>query len=291
MNYQPPLHESLTTRELGEALASTTATYKFYWLLALLNRFVRKGESRISVKDLTIGMVVHAWYTVNYFKHSFGRWDSLYEVVRELQSILKIPMDSSKIDDFDLIRYESSKADVSASLKKLAVHVPYRFLSPWIRYISDKDVIARSLQFENQCLYSLNKEKEEFYVVVNCNILRERVVLENDLAFAMFDGFAVSPGHSLIIPKRHVASYFDSTQDEILAIHDLIPKVKNLIEQNNKPDGYNIGINVGEVADQSVFHVHVHGIPRYKGVVANPRGGVRSVIPSKQNFKKSCCQR
>lgn len=117
-----------------------------------------------------------------------------------------------------------------------------------------------------------------------CNIPRERVVLENDLAFAIFDGFAVSPGHSLIIPKRHVASYFDLTQDEVLAIHDLIPQVKNLIEQDNKPDGYNIGINVGEAAGQSIFHVHVHVIPRYKGDVANPRGGVRGVIPSRQNY-------
>lgn len=117
-----------------------------------------------------------------------------------------------------------------------------------------------------------------------CNIPRERVVLENELAFAIFDGFAVSPGHSLIIPKRHVASYFDLTQEEVLAIHELIPRVKNLIEQDNKPDGYNIGINVGEAAGQSIFHVHVHVIPRYKGDVANPRGGVRGVIPSRQNY-------
>lgn len=117
-----------------------------------------------------------------------------------------------------------------------------------------------------------------------CNIPRERVVLENELAFAIFDGFAVSPGHSLIIPKRHVASYFDLTQEEVLAIHELIPQVKNLIEQDNKPDGYNIGINVGEAAGQSIFHVHVHVIPRYKGDVANPRGGVRGVIPSRQNY-------
>lgn len=163
----PPSHESLTTRELGKVFESTTATYKFYWFLALLDRFVRKGDSKISVKDMTISMVAHAWYTVNYFKLSFGMWDSLYEVVHNLQSMLTIPMDSSKLDVFDFIQYESSKKDVSASLKKLSVHVPYRFLSPWISYKSNSDVVARSQQFENQCLYSLNKENGEFYVVVN----------------------------------------------------------------------------------------------------------------------------
>ncbi len=117
-----------------------------------------------------------------------------------------------------------------------------------------------------------------------CEIPKERIILENELAFAIFDGFAVSPGHTLIISKRHVASYFELSEREILAIHNLLPKVKSFIEQRYTPSGYNIGINVGESAGQSIFHVHVHIIPRYKGDVKNPRGGVRGVIPSKQNY-------
>ncbi len=167
MNLQLPSHELLTTRELGEVFSSTTATYKFYWFLSFLDHCVRKGENRISVKDLTISMVAHAWYTVNYFKISFGQWDSLYQVIRDLQSTLKIPMDSSKIDVFEYIKHEESYKDVAELLQKLSVHVPYRFLSPWIKYKSDKDVIARSQQYENHCLYSINKSGNSFFVEIN----------------------------------------------------------------------------------------------------------------------------
>lgn len=117
-----------------------------------------------------------------------------------------------------------------------------------------------------------------------CNIPKERIVLENALAFVIFDGFPVSPGHALIIPKRHVDNYFDLASDEINAIHQLLSQTKGLIERTHKPDGYNIGVNVGEYAGQSIFHVHMHIIPRYKGDVQNPRGGVRGVIPWKQGY-------
>ena len=99
-----------------------------------------------------------------------------------------------------------------------------------------------------------------------------------------FDGFPVSPGHALIIPKRHVASFFDLTKEEQLDLLKLADEVKIIVEERYHPDGYNVGINVGEAAGQSVFHVHMHLIPRYHGDVSNPRGGVRGVIPTKQNY-------
>ena len=118
-----------------------------------------------------------------------------------------------------------------------------------------------------------------------CKVESEReIIASSSLAIAFFDGFPVSPGHTLIIPKRHVASFFDLTKDEQQDMLRLTDRVKNMIDEKYHPDGYNIGVNVGEAAGQSIFHVHMHLIPRYNGDVINPRGGVRGVIPSKQSY-------
>jgi diadenosine tetraphosphate (Ap4A) HIT family hydrolase len=109
-------------------------------------------------------------------------------------------------------------------------------------------------------------------------------VLQNDLAFARFDPFPVSAGHLLIIPFRHVSSYFDLNVDEHADIMRLISEGKRMIDQQRRPDGYNVGVNVGEAAGQSIWHAHVHLIPRYRGDVPKPRGGVRAVIPGKQDY-------
>lgn len=118
-----------------------------------------------------------------------------------------------------------------------------------------------------------------------CEFLKnKKIAAENDLAFAIFDGFPVNPGHVLVIPKRHVANYFELTSAEVLAINGLLNEMKAEVEAKFHPDGYNIGVNVGADAGQSIFHVHVHLIPRYEGDVENPRGGVRGVIPSKRSY-------
>lgn len=109
-------------------------------------------------------------------------------------------------------------------------------------------------------------------------------LLENDLAFVIRDGFPVSEGHCLIVPKRVYANYFDSTQDEMDGLQQLLTTTKQLLDEEFSPDGYNVGINCGEYAGQTVPHVHIHLIPRYQGDMDNPRGGVRGVIPSKQNY-------
>ena len=118
-----------------------------------------------------------------------------------------------------------------------------------------------------------------------CNISHVReIVCENASSLAFYDGYPVSPGHALIIPKRHVASYFDLTDDERKDMNDALRRVKSIIDERYHPDGYNIGVNVGEYAGQSVFHCHMHLIPRYKGDVPSPKGGVRGVIPGKQSY-------
>jgi diadenosine tetraphosphate (Ap4A) HIT family hydrolase len=107
---------------------------------------------------------------------------------------------------------------------------------------------------------------------------------ETPIAVAFFDNYPVSPGHTLIIPKRHVANYFELSTEEQQALWMLINRSQKIIQKRFNPDGFNVGINIGETAGQSIFHVHIHLIPRYKGDVENPRGGVRGVIPNKQNY-------
>jgi diadenosine tetraphosphate (Ap4A) HIT family hydrolase len=94
----------------------------------------------------------------------------------------------------------------------------------------------------------------------------------------------VTPGHLLVLPNRHVASYFDCTDEERRALWQMVEDAKRLLDLRHVPDGYNLGVNVGEAAGQSVFHVHVHVIPRYAGDTADPWGGVRGVIPAKQSY-------
>jgi diadenosine tetraphosphate (Ap4A) HIT family hydrolase len=109
-------------------------------------------------------------------------------------------------------------------------------------------------------------------------------VLENRLTVAIYDKYPVSPGHLLIIPKRHVADYFDATQEELEGIRDLVKQGKVLLDRERRPDGYNIGANCREAAGQTVMHLHIHLIPRYLGDLENPRGGVRGVIPERRIY-------
>ncbi len=112
------------------------------------------------------------------------------------------------------------------------------------------------------------------------------VSLERELAYSARDSYAVSPGHTLIIPKRHVASFFDLTPEEVNACMALITEEKKLLDEEFSPDGYNIGVNVGSAAGQSIYHVHIHLIPRYQGDVENPQGGVRHVIPRNAHYTR-----
>jgi diadenosine tetraphosphate (Ap4A) HIT family hydrolase len=110
-------------------------------------------------------------------------------------------------------------------------------------------------------------------------------VAENDLAYAIYDKYPVTRYHTLIIPKRHVASYFELRPDELDAIQTLLfQQQKKLQEVDSTITGFNIGVNVGEDAGQTIFHVHLHLIPRRKNDTEEPRGGVRGVIPSRQKY-------
>lgn len=117
-----------------------------------------------------------------------------------------------------------------------------------------------------------------------CSLPTSRVVDENDHAMLILDGFPVSPGHSLVIPKRHVGSFFETSEAERAALLSLLDGAKARAEQQYQPAGFNIGINDGAAAGQTVPHLHIHLIPRYAGDQADPRGGVRWVIPDKADY-------
>ena len=119
---------------------------------------------------------------------------------------------------------------------------------------------------------------------VFCNLDKNQILFENELALAFFDGMPVSKGHTLIIPKRHSRNYFELTKEEILAIFELSQKVKKYLDKQYHPDGYNVGFNVDEAGGQSVMHAHMHVIPRYKGDAPNPRGGIRKVVKIKDQY-------
>ena len=111
-----------------------------------------------------------------------------------------------------------------------------------------------------------------------------RIIFRDEHFFIIKDYYPVSPGHLLIISNKLKSDYFDLSLDEQNALATTIQKAKELIEKENKPDGYNIGMNCGEAAGQTVFHFHCHLIPRYKGDMQNPRGGIRHCVEGKGNY-------
>ena len=109
-------------------------------------------------------------------------------------------------------------------------------------------------------------------------------MIEGEFGFAAYDRHPVNDGHFLVIPHRHFADYFDINDDEREGLWLLVAEGKTIVDKEWNPDGYNIGINVGESAGQSINHLHIHVIPRYKDDVENPKGGVRGVVPDKKLY-------
>ena len=117
-----------------------------------------------------------------------------------------------------------------------------------------------------------------------CSMDISRVLISNQFAIAAADAFPVSVGHTLIIPKRHISSIFDATEQELVHIFKLVTQTRVLLNDQYKHQGLNIGINDGVAAGQTVMHLHIHLIPRYKGDQGDPRGGVRWIFPDKAKY-------
>ncbi len=117
-----------------------------------------------------------------------------------------------------------------------------------------------------------------------CSVPGSAVIARNERFLALADGFPVSPGHTLIVPVRHAASFFDLDDRERQAMLDLVGEVKAILEERHHPAGFNVGWNDGPAAGQTVMHFHLHVIPRYEGDVADPRGGIRWIFPDRAPY-------
>jgi diadenosine tetraphosphate (Ap4A) HIT family hydrolase len=117
-----------------------------------------------------------------------------------------------------------------------------------------------------------------------CNLAEDRIWLQTDSAIAFLDNFPVSPGHTLVAPGDHVGALMELPENDLNEIWSLVAHVRKLLLEKYKPDGFNIGINEGKAAGQTVAHAHIHIIPRFNGDVPDPRGGVRWVIPDKAKY-------
>ena len=114
-----------------------------------------------------------------------------------------------------------------------------------------------------------------------CDLPADRIVSEGPLVRVLRDAYPVSDGHTLIIPTRHITTYFDATSKEKAAMWEAVEAVKAELDESHQPDGYNVGFNSGTAAGQTVMHAHIHVIPRYAGDMADPRGGVRHAVAGK----------
>ena len=117
-----------------------------------------------------------------------------------------------------------------------------------------------------------------------CQLEHSRITIENDLGVVIYDNYPVSKGHALIIPQRHISSISEATTPEVIAFFSLIDETKKMLVDRFKPNGFNIGINDGVSAGQTVMHLHIHVIPRYQGDQADPRGGIRWIFPNKAKY-------
>ncbi len=164
---QIPQSDLLTTNRLGKIFSKTVATYKYFWFLSIMQIHAKSDNLKISVWDVVTRMVANAWYPIHYFRLSFGKSDSLFDIVVELQQITQISIDANIDSIINGIKERSEDKEIKKLLNILTLNVPYRFLRPWIDTSDDKEMVQRSQTLENNCLYSLHKNGNEFYIVLN----------------------------------------------------------------------------------------------------------------------------
>jgi len=162
-----PKHNDLTTKCLGNVFAKTSATYKYFWFLSILQIHAKTDVLKIDVWDIVIRMVANAWYPVHYSRLFFAKSDSLFDIVIDLQQTTGIPIDADVEMVCDILSDKINDRQIKSKLRVLTINVPYRFLRPWIDTSDDKEMIFRSQTLENECLYSIHKDGTEFYIRIN----------------------------------------------------------------------------------------------------------------------------
>lgn len=155
---QLPLQESISISRLSQVFNNTSATYKFYWFISILEIYAKKQESRITFNEILTRMIANAWYPIHYFRLSFGLQDLLSENTKEIQCITDIAIDLDK-DQLQALLMSNTDRRVRSLINNFSLQVPYRFLTPWIKYISDRDMMEKSHEFKNDCLYSIQGDK------------------------------------------------------------------------------------------------------------------------------------
>lgn len=175
MLYAPKIENKV----IAQVFTSTSATYKFYWFIALIDLLLKHKSPKINLWEIIITMVSEAWYPIHYFKLSFGKSDSFYNQIIEIQKQLNIPIDANKDTISKILLKNIDSSNVKTLLNVFTLNVPYRFLSPWIKYSNDKQVTLASQQFQNDCLYAINKDCIEInpsweqYLIENYAILKD----------------------------------------------------------------------------------------------------------------------
>ena len=164
-----PQSDTLTTVRLGKIFTKTVATYKYFWFISILQIHAKTGNLRIDVWDSVVRMVANAWYPIHYFRLSFGKSDSLFDIVIDLQKITNLTVDSDIETIIRELKDNIRNSEIKSRLKILTLNVPFRFLRPWIDTSDDKDVVRRSKLFENGCLYSILKDNSSFCIEINSN--------------------------------------------------------------------------------------------------------------------------
>lgn len=164
-----PQHSNLSTDKLGSVFSSTSATYKFYWFIAILELFVKKGKERMVIWEIIAEMIGHAWYPIHYFHLSFGRADSLEKQIREIREFTQIPIDRNRDELVAELLNHPDQRKIKRLMRVFTLNVPFRFLSPWIsaNRMDERECARRSEGFENGCLYALSMENEEWIITIN----------------------------------------------------------------------------------------------------------------------------
>lgn len=155
-----PQSKVLTTSRLNRVFDKTVATYKFYWFLGILDLYVKQGKIRMNVWEIMISMVANAWYPITYFRLSFGKSDSLYEAIMTLQKENNIPINIAMSELVKEMQELVRSKDIRKQLNFLQKNVPFRFLRPWIDTSDDAEMVLRSQNYENDCLYKLERDKD-----------------------------------------------------------------------------------------------------------------------------------
>jgi hypothetical protein len=174
-----PFDKNPDSKVMAQIYNKTVATYKFYWFVSLLDILVREQRRHISFWEIIVGMITEAWYPIHYFRLSFGKSDSFYDQIVEIQQVLNIPVNAKKDVIRDTIFNNLDTPRIKSILTVFRLNVPYRFLSPWIKYTTDPQVTSHSQSFTNNCLYAIKgttieiNPQWERYLNENYQILRD----------------------------------------------------------------------------------------------------------------------